>query len=371
LSYLRTKSKFESSRALGYLLQKRFLATSWEAQAMATRVLTGSDVQRVVDELQPDKLIKMTRDLFQTVSSRKGITTPHRLSIDTGSQVSLFMPSLVESTGMAIKIVSVPKRGTAGIGATTLVIDPESGSVKGIVNARKLTALRTAAGSALATKLLANPSSRNLVVFGAGAQMEEHMNLLVAIYPSISSCVIVNRSQNARLEGMVQRLETKHQARNLEIRALTLNSPNVKYFVRKSDIICCATSSTEPLFPSSWVKGGTHINLIGSYKPTMHEIDTTLVRRAHKVVVDSSDACLREAGELIKADLKEDDLVELGIICGENQVTECERLTRIDQEKDVTIFKSVGVGAQDVMIAAAVLQTAEEIGLGTIINQYD
>jgi ornithine cyclodeaminase/alanine dehydrogenase-like protein (mu-crystallin family) len=104
----------------------------------------------------------------------------------------------------------------------------------------------------------------------------------------------------------------------------------------------------------------------------MHEIDTTLVRRAHKVVVDSNEACLLEAGELIKAGLENDDLVELGVICGENQAAECEQLTQIRSgEKDVTIFKSVGVGAQDVMIAAAILQKAEERGIGTVIGQYD
>jgi ornithine cyclodeaminase len=113
---------------------------------MSTRVLTGSDVQKVVDELDVQDLIDMTSSLFQLVSSRKGITTPHRLSIDTGSQVSLFMPSWVESTGVAVKVVSVPKEGTSGIAATTLVIDQNSGQVKGIINARKLTALRTAAG---------------------------------------------------------------------------------------------------------------------------------------------------------------------------------------------------------------------------------
>jgi len=148
---------------------------------MSTRVLTGSDVQKVVAEFDTKDLVEMTSSLFQLVSSRRGITTPHRLSIDTGGQVSLFMPSWIESAGIAVKVVSVPKEGTSGIAATTLVIDQKTGQVKGIINARKLTALRTAAGSALATKKLANPNSKILVVFGAGAQMEEHVNLIAAL----------------------------------------------------------------------------------------------------------------------------------------------------------------------------------------------
>jgi ornithine cyclodeaminase/alanine dehydrogenase-like protein (mu-crystallin family) len=226
--------------------------------------------------------------------------------------------------------------------------------------------------------LLANPHSENLTVFGAGAQMEEHVNFLVTLFPSIRNCVIINRSQNLRLENMVNRLNSKFQgpSRFLRITALTLDKPDeVELAVKQSDVICCATSSTEPLFPGSWVKARTRLNLIGSYKPSMHEIDNALVRRAHRIVVDSSEACLLEAGELITAGLKEDDLIELGNICGIEQTHRdiCDSLKRIDetQGKDVTIFKSVGVGAQDVMIATAVLQKAVELGIGNLIEQYD
>lgn len=117
---------------------------------MSTLVLTGNDVQKVLNGFRAKDLVEMSRDLFQLVSRKEGIETPQRNVIDTGSQVSLFMPSLISTgsnEGMAIKIVSVPKAGSAGIGATTLVIDPESGLVKGVVNARKLTAIRTAAGT--------------------------------------------------------------------------------------------------------------------------------------------------------------------------------------------------------------------------------
>jgi len=170
---------------------------------------------------------------------------------------------------------------------------------------------------------------------------------------------------------MLRQLKTKHMGRSLEFDALILHSPEVETSVREADIICCATSSLEPLFPSSWVKEGTHVNLIGSYKPTMHEVDSALIRRSHNVVVDSSEACLIEAGELITAGLKESDVVELGTICGWDQQAACERLRRVEKGKDVTIFKSVGVGAQDVMIAAAILQKAEEKGIGTLIEEYD
>jgi len=107
----------------------------------------------------------------------------------------------------------------------------------------------------------------------------------------------------------------------------------------------------------------------------MREIDTDLVRRTGKVVVDSKEACLIEAGELIEAGLGADDLLELGEICAGDDVSrrkiESVKDTADGEVKSVSIFKSVGIGAQDVMIASAVLKKAEEMRIGTVIEKYD
>lgn len=149
-----------------------------------------------------------------------------------------------------------------------------------------------------------------------------------------------------------------------------------------AQLIICATSSTAPLFPSSWVRDGTHIVLIGSYKPTMHEVDGDLVRRAipadarSDLVVDSRAACLHEAGELISAGIEGSQVVEIGDLVSFDAEGELIFAATPPAPAEggggttgrVTIFKSVGVGLQDVAIACAVVEKAEEMGIGQYVD---
>lgn len=110
-------------------------------------VLSSADVEALVAEISPNELSQLAADVFRRVSENSGIDMPHRLSVRTESHNTLFMPSRVDTYGTAVKIVSVPTSGGLnGLPATTLVIDEASGGVKAVVNARNLTAIRTAAG---------------------------------------------------------------------------------------------------------------------------------------------------------------------------------------------------------------------------------
>lgn len=173
---------------------------------------------------------------------------------------------------------------------------------------------------------------------------------------------------------------------------------SVEAYVRLADIIVCATSAAEPLFPGEWVKTGAHVILVGSYKPSMREIDRALVLRsvhaapnadvAPVLLVDSRAACLREAGELIDAQLIDAQLTELGelipldasgqVNLGRYRALLAAARPRHDVpgfDGPVTIFKSVGVGLQDVAIASAIVAKAAELGegagIGTVISDYD
>lgn len=132
--------------------------------------------------------------------------------------------------------------------------------------------------------------------------------------------------------------------------------------VRSADVIICATSSTAPLFPSSWVRTGTHVILIGSYTPSMREVERELVLRALPgcLLVDSRKACLEEAGEVIDAGLEPHELTEIGEMGNDGRPC-----------GDITMFKSVGVGLQDVGIACAVVGHALLRSDGTVIEDYD
>lgn len=355
-------------------------------------ILSASDVDTITKNIPTARLVSLMRGVFLDLSSDQispdDVQTPHRTSITMPHHTTLFMPSrLASSGGSAIKIVSVPRPGAPavlGLPATTIVMDESTGGIKGIVNARSLTALRTAAGCLLATTLLIPPPESSqqqpegaltLVCFGAGLQILSHCRLLLGHYgTSIGRCAIVNRSSNERLRSTVQELSRAFPEVNTQGIASNVNLPVVEEVVRAADIICTATSSTEPLFPSTWVKPGAHINLVGSYTPDMREVDDDLIKRARLVLVDSKEACAREAGELISAgsvdvesgEITDGRVVEIGAFARSRAGGDGgSRMEDSDGRGDVTIFKSVGVGAQDVAIASFVVQLAEQSRVGT------
>ncbi|KAH9165874.1 hypothetical protein EDB89DRAFT_2007259 [Lactarius sanguifluus] len=305
----------------------------------------------------------------------------------------LFMPARIADIGTTIKVVSVPllSGDTRGIPASTLVLDEKSGATKALVNARALTALRTAAGSVLATLILHPPATakfRHLVAFGAGLQISSHIRQFLDTYPTIARITVINRTHNARLTALLGDLQRDYPSTSFV--ALSSSSADeqhresaIEAAVRQADCICCATSSTSPLFPSEWVRPGTHVVLVGSYKPEMAEVDTALIRRARAVVVDSRAACAVEAGELIAAGVPQAAMVEVGELlrrapAGVEEESwawepDAPRVAELLSAGtgDVTIFKTVGLGAQDVAIAVATVDRAMEMGIGTMVSDFE
>ncbi|KAI9058963.1 NAD-P-binding protein [Trametes sanguinea] len=358
---------------------------------MSLLVLSAADVAKVTATFSPDELVSLMANVFSKLSERRReISQPHRVSVDMQHHTSLFMPCRMSSAGTTMKVVSVPMSDAPkevkekGLPATTIVLDEQCGRVKAVVNARRLTALRNAAGSLLSARVILpeNAAPRHLLAVGAGAQIQAHLALFLTAYPSIETCTIFNRSRNARLETLRELLQSTFPAVKLTTGLLpcaTHSKETEAEFheaVQRANIIITATSSTRPLFSSRLVQKGTHLCLIGSYKPEMHEIDTDLVKRAGIVIVDQKSACLQEAGELIDAQLAEGDLVELGELFDYNakDKTWLPRegpIEDIQTAGDVTIFKSVGVGVQDAAIACAVVERAVKENIGVVVEDYD
>ena len=232
-------------------------------------------------------------------------------------------------------------------------------------------------GSLLATQTVGPPRPKVLVVFGAGRQIAAHAQLFLKAYSCINRCVIVNRSLNSRTDNLYASLRSQFPNIRIElgkaVDGIAENGFDLEQAVRDADVICTATSSTEPLFDSNWVKPGAHINLIGSYTPEMREVDGDLFKRSGVVIVDSKDACLIEAGELIRAGMTPDDLVQLGELVDIDGQPNSGRIVEVWLKNPgiVTIFKSVGLGLQDNAIANLILERAKFLGLGTTIQKYN
>jgi ornithine cyclodeaminase len=213
-----------------------------------------------------------------------------------------------------------------------------------------------------------------IVAFGAGDQIFAHLRLLLSTYASVKECFIVNRSENDRLLQVQGALRKLHPDRVIQcVVADFTNARSIDVLQRtvsRADVICTATPSTSVLFDSAWVKTDTHINLVGSYTPDMQEVDSKLLSRANKVVVDCLEACSHEAGELIRAGLPRESLVEIGELVNADG-SAISSLVNEAKAGGVTVFKSVGVGIQDVAIAKVVLERALEQGIGHTIHDFN
>lgn len=229
------------------------------------------------------------------------------------------------------------------------------------------------------------------MLFGAGKQIESHINVFLRHYRGIKSCTIVNRTLNERALDLFKsatgafHLVTFHLFSKPE-------RESIENAVRTADVIICATSATAPLFPSSWVKSGAHVVIVGSYKPHMQEVEEELVKRSlhtsppdvsqrihQALIVDSREACLKEAGDLLKAGIDGALMCEIGELVlrkGSEPVKEhlSQRLSdaKFGFRGPITMFKSVGVGLQDVVMAKEVVSHAKNMqGIGTLIERYD
>lgn len=210
------------------------------------------------------------------------------------------------------------------------------------------------------------------MAFGAGKQIEAHLDLFIRHFRSISDCTIVNRTINVRSDCLKETIKARFD--HVKLHVISSEKDNRQMMedaVRSADVIICATSSTVPLFSSSWVRTGAHVILIGSFTPAMREVERELVIRAVSspgcLLVDLRKACLEEAGEIIEAGVEGDQMTEIG----ELVLKDKDRLELRDGiEGPITMFKSVGVGLQDVAMAVTVVERA--LGShGTVIEGYD
>ena len=245
---------------------------------------------------------------------------------------SLVMPGTLDGV-MAVKVVSIVPGNPVGL----VVVFGEDGSPIGVVDGPTVTAIRTGAVAGLATKLLARPDSGTLAMLGAGAMGFDQVAAIRAVRP-IERVLVWSRSVE-KARALAERVGGEPVA-------------DVSAAVAEADVISCATPATTPLFDADLVRPGTHVNAVGAFTPEMAELAPGLLDRAF-VVVDDIAAAAAEAGDLIQAGRVPDTTLR-ALLEG----------TAPRVEADVTVFKSVGIAAQDVAAAARALATAEALGLG-------
>jgi ornithine cyclodeaminase len=243
--------------------------------------------------------------------------------------------------GTAVKVVSIrpenPARGLPTIQASVVWHDGESGRPAAVLDGDTVTALRTGAASGVATAELADPDASILAVVGAGLQAPDQVQAVRAVRP-IETVRIASRTRASadRLAALIS------AAGDVAVEVCATPAEAVA----GADVVCCATTAREPLFPAAALGSRVHVNAVGSFRPEMRELGSDVLGLASLVTVDQREAAKQEAGELIQAlregTLAPDALVEIGDV-----------LQRGDRARrhGVTVFKSVGLAAQDWAIA--------------------
>lgn len=305
--------------------------------------LSGDEIRRAVPMTD---LLDAVEGAFREVAAGKD-RSPLRGHVALESGDLLLMPGLRGgATGFTVKLVTVvgtnAERGLPTVQAVVVWFDAETGRPMALIDGPALTAMRTGAASGVATRLLAARDASVAAIIGAGAQAEWQLRAILAARP-IERVLVYARSSSTR-QAFASRMAA-------DIGVSVEPAESAEEAVRAADVICCATTSTKPVFEVEWLRPGAHVNGIGSFRLGMIEMPPELFSRAAPVAVDSRAAALAEAGDVVAAIeagmLTEDDLTEIGSVdagWADGRPADA-----------ITAFKSVGLAIQDVAAAELIM----------------
>jgi ornithine cyclodeaminase len=320
------------------------------------RILSANDVRAAITMPQA---IEAMREAFAALSTNRA-HVPLRTALPTPSGTNLFMPAYIDGAPFsAVKVVSVyPNNARFGlpiVQANVLVLDAESGQARALVDGTYLTALRTGAGSGLATDLLARPDATVLGVIGAGTQARTQIEAICAVRPIREIRIYSRHGAQACAAELAARYPS------LIVRA----AASAAEALRGADVLVAATTSSTPVIRAEHVSPGAHINGIGSYTPAMQEVAADVVAQA-RIVVDSREGCMAEAGDIL-IPMREGLLTEASIYAEIGEIAARLKPGRAS-DQEITFFKSVGNAVQDAAVAARVVTVAEAHNLGVVVN---
>ena len=303
------------------------------------------DEEQVRKHLRMADLIPAMEKALVDFSTGK-VTQPVRqvIAIDPPGGFYGMMPALTPE-GLGQKIVTFyPPNAEKNLPthmATILLNDPETGAPLAVMDGRLITEMRTAAVSAAATKLLAPKDAKILAILGSGVQARSHAEALQ----------LVRQFEEIRVWS-----PNKSHAEQFakEIGAKTMSAEDA---VRGAAVIVTATSSTTPVLHGAWLKSGCHVNTVGACRPDWRELDDDVMRNV--IFVDSREAAMKESGDVILSGAK------IHAELGEALAGKIDNPERIGAREDfrsraneTTIFKSLGMAAEDIAAALLVYRAA-------------
>jgi len=315
-----------------------------------TLLLTNEEVRKAVT--MHDAIAAMQDGCLEE-NAGKAIL-PHRINIKVGAGWLRVGPVALEQSGwMGFKAMNL----TPGQGVRYQVhlYDIATGALVSIMDAQHLTTLRTGATSALATKLMARPGKVVTALLGSGPEAQAQLDAMLAI--DYVSEVRIFSPTEANRERVAQ------QYRDGGINAIAV--PSSEAACDNASLILAAVKSTEPVLIGRWLTPGTHINSVGTARPEQRELDLAVFERVETVVVDTKEGVFGEAGDAIAAReiVTQKNVFELHELVGGS-------VKGRQSDDEISLFKSVGTGIQDIALAVRIYRNAFEQGLGTELGEF-
>ena len=321
---------------------------------MELRILSGHDIAEL---LPMDACIELMARTMAAVSEGRARFPPRAAAPAAPGGLLAWMPgSLDDPACFGVKLLSLfPGNPAAGISShlgLVVLFEAEHGRPVALLDAAEITAIRTAAVSGLATRLLARPDAGDLAILGAGEQAASHLAAMRAVRPVRRVRVWSRTEASARAFAEAQ--AAKH---GLDIEV----APSAQAAVNDADLVCTVTAAREPVLAGDWIAPGAHLNVVGASRPDATEIDTAAVVRS-RYFVDCRASTEREAGDWLRA--LEAGAVRPDHIAAElGEVVNGTRPGRRSAE-EITLFRSLGVAAEDLAAASYVLDEARRRGAG-------
>ena len=323
-------------------------------------LLSETDVARVVSMADG---VRVVEEALHQHAVGGGAAMP-RISADVPGNGGAFriMPAIMPEIGFfGLKtLTGYPGRRLPGETYFAMMLfSTETGALRAIVSGNRLTGIRTGAATGVAAKYLSRPDAQTLGVIGAGVQARYQVAALVEVRPLTE--IRIFDIDTAKAEAFAREIE-------MDFHVTARAVGQVREAVSECDLLVTATASKTPVFDGHWLEEGTHVSGMGSNTPNKRELDGTAFSRS-TIVVDFKDQALQEAGDLQDA-LRTGAIsapavdVELGdVIAGKKPGRQ--------HEREITLFKSVGMAIEDIATATFAYQRALVEGLGTRIDFED
>lgn len=321
---------------------------------MSMLVLSASDVRAVLDmesciAAVEDVLAGLARDEL-AMPLRTGFRAPDAETLIGLMPAYRGGPAPLYSLKAIVIAPGNSARGLDSHQGAVLLHDGETGVLVAVLDASAITEIRTAAASAVATKLLARPGARRVAILGSGVQGRSHAEAMRAVV------------ENAELR-IWSRTPAHAEALALESHAVVCET--VEEALAGADVVCTCTSAREPIVRRAWLADGAHVNAVGSSGPSARELDADVVAEA-ALFVDRRESTLNESGDWLGA------AAERGLtadhIRGELGELLVGTATGRRDDAELTVFKSLGLAVEDLAAAALCVERARERRLGVEVD---